>query len=480
MCTKLFIPIKAVNSAGVRCGWVPCGKCEDCRNAMRSSWVFRLRVELDKLCEKGWKIGFFTLTYSNESLPTIPKYLFKSEFREIPCFSKSDIRTFFTKLKKFCWRHYDCRGESALRYMLCSEYGEHTQRPHYHGIICFPPNIPDKVMFEKIHELWIDKGFVFPRELSGGYDSHGYLHKSFVCSSVKAASVYAAKYCCKDLAWYDTIRQDEFYKKVTVYFDEFGETEFCYVNDNEKDYSNPILFRPVLSHESSYSFEYKLTDYKPFHYQSKSLGKSFLDNLSDSDKLRYLNDGYCFLGDSVFQSLPVYLRNKIIFNPKYIVDERGKRLVRREATSFFCENLEQIFDMKVRAIASKFDEFQNPQFWDSVGAPRDKFKEIFREIPEFFTTPSTELAKLYVAYYGVPSSESLDISPAVQWFRRYCPECVDVNCCFRLPSETCQSLNYMFSYIFNAYSVFDWQMSRIKQWNQRQIDRIHDMWKSME
>ena len=45
--------------------FVPCGKCEECRDSAKSQWTFRLRSELDYCRSKGWHIGFFTLSYND-------------------------------------------------------------------------------------------------------------------------------------------------------------------------------------------------------------------------------------------------------------------------------------------------------------------------------------------------------------------------------------------------------------------------------
>lgn len=501
MCNKLHLSINSVSPYGVRHGFVPCGKCEDCRNALRSSWVFRLRVELDKLCKQGWKIGFFTLTYDNDHLPHIPESLFISEYRQVECFDKNDIRVFFVKLKKWLLKEYGCKKvvdkhtkrvlqDTRLRYMLCSEYGEHTQRPHYHGIVCFPPQVSEIAMFDKIHEIWY-QGFVFPRCFNGGFDSHGYEHKPFICESVKAAAVYAAKYCCKDLAWLEYTCKDEFHKKMTefvrVEVDCFGHateiTDFCYVNDDEKDYSHPLVFRPVLPHECNKRIERKIADYKPFHYQSRSLGLCFLDGLTDEQKLEYLNHGFAFVGDDRMTGLPVYLRNKIIFNPRYVYepDEKGKlrRLVRRDATEFFRSHYNEIFEEKVKQLAKRFDEFKSKEFWIGMGMRPKFFDEFHDNLIEFFTTDSISLARLYHAYYGVAREYCFDVPLSCQWYARYDSEhFIGIESWPLLDDMVFQLIRYTFGYLFHHFAVLDAQLNRKKRIDNRAIARIHDYWKS--
>lgn len=121
-----------------------------------------------------------------------------------------------------------------MRYGIFSEFGDVTRRSHYHGLIMFPQEIPDEWMFEQIKRNWTDKGFVFPNDIRGGCDSHGYNHKPFICSGdTEGAANYAAKYACKDLAFYKSLGDDV-------------------------DIKNPWFKR-----------------FKPFHIQSRSLGKCF-------------------------------------------------------------------------------------------------------------------------------------------------------------------------------------------------------------
>lgn len=483
MCSNLFIPIKAVNSAGQRHAFVPCGKCEDCRYALRNSWVFRLRVELEQLCKKGWKIGFFTLTYSDAHLPYVPFELFKTAPCEVACFDKADIADFFTKLKKWLLREYDCKKvvesgtkriikDTRIRYMLCSEFGEFTKRPHYHGIVCVPCNVDMRKLHLKIKELWyhsehpdvIDlepnqKGFVFPFDFDGTPT-----HNGFVCTSVKAASLYAAKYCCKDLAFYESIKNHEFFKSVTVGYDAEGHyipsfTEeidhYCLVDnsrDNEfrcciEDRFNPLSEAVTIK-------EFKFSRYKPFHYQSKSLGLCFLDGLSDAQKLQYLRNGVCFVGEDVFQGLPVYLKNKIVFTPKYeyeVNPDTGevKRLVRREAKEFFRKNFPELFELKVKSLVEKL----------SVMLREETYKGFFSssELADFRNLSlhhqSLEHnASEYLAYFGVPEHECLDTNLSLQWFRRYEPDFFDFNGVPCIHESKWSRIQYEYWFLFNVYS----------------------------
>lgn len=518
MCNKLNLKIKSVNPCGVKHGFVPCGKCYSCRTSTKNSWIFRLRCELSELHKKGWKIGFFTLTYSEKHLPHIPLELIKGDFRPIPCFKKDDVRVFFVKLKKWLLKKYGCRKkyengalveDLAARYMLCSEYGEHTQRPHYHGIVCVPPCVDMVDLHNQIKKLWYsyehydkmylddgslvepEKGMVFPFDFNGGYDSHGYAHKPFVCDSVKAAACYAAKYVCKDIAYLDFIKDVDFYKKrilrlrnivlkeienyeaVSDVFGDLVGLEGCgkslvEVSELDTTRENCVVLR--------------LSDYLPFHFQSKSLGLCFLNGLTDSQKLYFLKHGYAFDGEDTAQGLPLYFKNKILFSPYYIVDENGKRLVRRSAKKFFTDNLDEIFDLKKKSLSEKIDQMKSLEFWRSVGATSDELRLLEKNI-WFRCTDTDELSADYLAFYGVPYCFCYNINRSLQWFTRYDdiddPYVVIDDSVPLISRQYYDYIHYVFDSMFKLYNKYE----QIKQdeltVNAREISRIDDFWRSM-
>ena len=204
MCGSHFI----VNSRSFsqRLVFVPCGRCESCLSAKKAQWSFRLRVELDFCRQQHWHIGFFTLTYNDEHLPRLPECVYKSASPSLghACFSRYHVRNFIDNIRKDVHRNFKVK---SLRYMICSEFGssEHTCRPHYHGLICFPPEIDPLYMFGLIKRFW-RYGFVFPKDFRGGVDRIGYAHNPFlVDGDTEFAASYAAKYCCKDIGFYRSV-----------------------------------------------------------------------------------------------------------------------------------------------------------------------------------------------------------------------------------------------------------------------------------
>ena len=91
---------------------VPCGKCLQCRIKKRKEWAMRCLHEMDSHDDS----VFITLTYNDNYLP------------DNASLRKADLQKFFKRLRKRL-------GERKIRYFACGEYGDQTQRPHYHAII---------------------------------------------------------------------------------------------------------------------------------------------------------------------------------------------------------------------------------------------------------------------------------------------------------------------------------------------------------
>lgn len=121
------IPIKYKNAEGKTIETksyreVPCGTCAACRERNQQNWIFRLSEEL-----KHSKLAFFvTYTYDDQHIPIIET----SDGRFVQSVKKRDFQLYLKRLRK--------RLEpQSLRYYVCSEYGEHTFRPHYHAIMFY-------------------------------------------------------------------------------------------------------------------------------------------------------------------------------------------------------------------------------------------------------------------------------------------------------------------------------------------------------
>lgn len=118
---------------------VPCGNCVACKITRAREWTLRI------LHEMSYHRGsvFLTLTYADEHLPP-NETLQKNEFQK-----------FVKRLRK-------ALGVARIKYFACGEYGEESERPHYHAIILgWKPDIketvyhgPNSVSSNFIEKLW--------------------------------------------------------------------------------------------------------------------------------------------------------------------------------------------------------------------------------------------------------------------------------------------------------------------------------------
>ena len=417
MC-MIGMKIKPSSSRAPSKVFVPCGHCAECRKAAQSQWCFRLKAEFLKLQELGWNLGFLTLTYNERHLPHIPKECFRDpeKFKSVPCFSRDDITRWVHRLRKWIWKMYHAKG---MKYMVCSEYGSKTQRPHYHVILGVPPIVGFPGFFRYAQYAWSDKshkklGFTIPAKYSGGYDQKGNYHKPFqITLSATFAAAYAAKYTSKDLNYY-------------------------------VDKSKFIVTR-------------KFKRLMPFHCQSQSLGLGFLDLLgSDEAKLAVLRDGFAFVGDSRRQELPIYIKNKLLFDNRYIYEQKtGKRLCRRYANEFFQAYRDRILEKKVESCARLIDQLLNFENWQQTKLDdKDKarfYNDVLISYERFSQYTQRTIygnAKLYVCYYGLDFAHSFDDMENA-WFQRYCDSDVlfQGTIDFHLWYEIQRFFGYFFDYL---------------------------------
>lgn len=146
-------------------GIYPCGKCLNCRARSRQEWVFRLRQEY-----LSSNFGLFvTLTYDDEHLPSDGVSI-----RDVQLFLKR-LRKRLRTLLHIPVKEY--KFSSKMRYFIVSEYGDHTYRPHYHGILFFNFDFMQGI-YDTIESSW-QNGFVGFGEVEEG------------------SIVYTTKYCLK-------------------------------------------------------------------------------------------------------------------------------------------------------------------------------------------------------------------------------------------------------------------------------------------
>lgn len=111
---------------------LPCGKCRSCKLERAADMAVRAVHEAQMFAAEGRGSSFVTLTFSDEHLPSDRSL------------SVSFIQRFHYRLRKVI---------GPFRFLLCGEYGERDQRPHYHAIYFG-------------HDFWSDR-YVWKRSTGG-------------------------------------------------------------------------------------------------------------------------------------------------------------------------------------------------------------------------------------------------------------------------------------------------------------------------
>ena len=395
MCLQ-YMKLKTRNSQGLRYAYVPCGKCADCRKASQNAWKFRLNSEFLNLKKKGWNVAFCTLTYDEESLPKIPEECFadSTQYRDIACFDRASVREWIDSIRQYCKYHYKFVKGNNIRYFIASEYGSVTKRPHYHAILAWPSSLS----YEKMHALcthYWKKGFLFPRKPQGDGECLSFE----VVGDATRALGYVSKYACKDIDFVDEIKGVDFYDNVKNYKE--GTDERAYAQ----------LFRNC----------------QPFHIQSVSLGFETIKNMSDEEKREVFVNGMSFVGDGQIYRVPVYIKNKILFDNYYVYNSDGTRLVRREASQFFEKYGEEIFEEKSKFYQKYVNEttkdflIQNgcSDVANTIGDILDNIRSKVEDVYGSSLKVDNMMGKMYMAYHNIKLSESFYQPLYNQWMMRY-------------------------------------------------------------
>lgn len=250
---------------------VPCGCCEDCQRTKTNEWFFRSYVEYKHYKKIGGSVYFVTLTYDNDHLP----WLEFKDGKKIPCFNKFHIRNFIKYIRVWLKRNHML--STGIKYLICSEYGKTTKRPHYHGLLFFPFHIPP-MSFTRLMRTWWQHGFVI-------CSKQGWEIKSL------AGITYASKYVAKDFSYFEL----------------------------------PELKDVVASGELS-AFKKEYSDSMPRHWQSVGFGSPFLNTIQSQDDIpQFLkNNSYrLYNDDKGVYPIPRYYHLKL---EKFINKEYSKLL----------------------------------------------------------------------------------------------------------------------------------------------------------
>ena len=216
---------------------VPCGHCADCQRNKHNEWFFRCMVEYNRVRSLGGAVYFITLTYNNDNLP----YFTLPDGTKCQGFSRRHVHNFMKYFRILLKKRHLQHKE--IKYLICSEYGSHTRRPHYHGLLFVSYHIPNNTLLDVLRTAW---------------------HYGFVIVAKQGLEVvspsgvrYASKYVCKDLA----------FEKHNPAFERFIDCDFAERKARLEPYK----------------------EYLPKHYQSVGFGESWIDDLKmQEDIAKYL------------------------------------------------------------------------------------------------------------------------------------------------------------------------------------------------
>lgn len=152
---------------------IPCGRCIGCRLAYSREWANRIIIESREYPKD--TCWFLTLTYNDENIPS--KSVRDEKTGQTTTgitLCKEDVQNFLKRLR----RHYEYKyNHTGIRFFLAGEYGENTNRPHYHLCIFNMPIHTELIQFKKnklgqtiwtneeIEKIW-NKGFISIGRLS--------------------------------------------------------------------------------------------------------------------------------------------------------------------------------------------------------------------------------------------------------------------------------------------------------------------------
>lgn len=171
---------------------VPCGHCSECVHSQQNEWFIRISSEIEHS-----KISFFyTLTFNEKYIPKFVPKDFPSV--SLNCFDYRYIKLFNDRLRRYLFRSGFDRF--SFRFMIVSEYGKHTQRPHHHLFLACRKNISPKLMTEFVEKAWTF-GFVSPNSPLTSFDGADRSKFSVIRSS-RGGAFYVSKYISKDIDFY--------------------------------------------------------------------------------------------------------------------------------------------------------------------------------------------------------------------------------------------------------------------------------------
>ena len=300
------------------CLLVPCGHCEECQRKKRDDLTFRLYYEyLSTVSDGGFSLST-TLTYSERYVPKFGGFRF---------FCRRDVTNFIKRLRKYLTKlRYPHEGR--LSYVITSEFGCLTFRPHYHVFFGVHFKIDVNIFYNLVRRAW-------QRKELGDFQSIGFVDnrdvQELVINSV-AGCRYVSKYVCKGSSAVDALfKQGD--SNLLAYV-----RNFCNENSAEFDlnYLKPWQLSRIYKLYQEYNPYCRDYQLMPFVAMSHGVGLDFLNNVDYLDLL-----DVCSIQDSKSlnnfkdYSIPMYFIRKVFYrydkiSKRFILNELGKDYFKKQ------------------------------------------------------------------------------------------------------------------------------------------------------
>lgn len=234
---------------------LPCGQCVGCRLERSRRWAMRCMHE----SQMHDASSFVTLTYSEDKCPLSLRY--------------RDWQLFMKRLRKVF---------PKARFYMCGEYGETTQRPHYHGIL-FGVFFADRTLHAENGGYPLYQSAILDRLWGLGFATVG--------DVTFESAAYTARYIMKKVTGDAAI---EHYKRVHVYTGEIVEVVPEFSRMSLKPGIGATWFEKFRSDVFHKNRDYVIvngTKCKPPRYYREYLDRLDPDLGEEIDYNRYLRSG---------------------------------------------------------------------------------------------------------------------------------------------------------------------------------------------
>ena len=272
------------------------------RKRMRNDYFLRSYAENETAKSR----FFLTLTYDPDSLPQM------NDGR--PCFCIEDVTGFLKKFKAYIREKFGITLAN-FRYLLVSEYGKTTHRPHYHALFFFGVPIHVAVIEEFIFKSW-PFGF-YSLEECDSYRVLTYVSK-YVNKDIFALPEQDS---CRDKSIQEQqealrpLESENFYKsRVLCFRAPFMAKKGMFLNSEQiKALKKKVKIQPEFKEglKTDRAFKVKRSRYTlyNFHRQSIGYGSSLIDILTEEDWKRGF---YTPPGNPEYKcAIPKYIKQKV-------------------------------------------------------------------------------------------------------------------------------------------------------------------------